>query len=170
MSKPGESEREFRIRLQTAQREERDARVEKLQAKYGPKRNAFLERRRKAEQAAQREAAQKTGSMVQAGMSVLQTGLGALFGRKTFSATNVTKAASAARSIGKAVSDTQDVGRAQENIAAIDQAVAALDAELQAEVATIESALASAPLEPVTLQPKKTQITIQRVVLAWTPS
>ena len=170
VSTPGESEREFRIRLQTAQREERDARVEKLQAKYGPKRNQLLERRRKAEQAVAKEASQKTGSMVQAGMSILQTGIGALFGRKTFSATNVTKAASAARSIGKAMTDSQDVGRAQENITAIDQAIAALDAELQAEIGAIEATLASAPLEAVTLQPKKTQITIQRVVLAWMPS
>ena len=170
VSAPGESERDFRIRVQRAQREERDARVEKLQSKYGPKRNALLERRRRAEQAAQRESAQKTGSVVQAGMSILQTGLGALFGRKTFSATNVTKAASAARSIGRAVTDTQDVGRAHENIAAVDQAIAALDAELQADVASIESELASAAIEPVTLQPKKTQITIQRVVLAWTSS
>jgi hypothetical protein len=144
--------------------------VQKLQAKYGPKRNVLLERRRKAEQAAQKEAAQKTGSMVQAGMSILQTGIGALFGRKTFSATNVTKAASAARNIGKAMTDSQDVGRAQENITAIDQAVAALDADLQAEVAALEATLAAAPLESVTLQPKKTQISVQRVVLAWMPS
>ena len=68
------------------------------------------------------------------------------------------------------MTDSQDVGRAQENITAIDQAIAALDAELQAEIGAIEATLASAPLEAVTLQPKKTQITIQRVVLAWMPS
>jgi len=170
VSNSGESERDFRIRLATAQREERDAQVQKLQAKYGPKRNVLVERRRKAEQAVQKESAQKTGSMVQAGMSILSTGLGALFGRKAMSATNMTKAASAARSIGKAMTDSQDVGRAQENIQAIDQQIAALDEELQAEVAAIEASLAGAPLTPVSLQPKKTQITVQRVVLAWTPS
>jgi len=51
LSKPGESERDFRIRLQQAAREARDRQADELKKKYAPKLAALGERKRKAEQA-----------------------------------------------------------------------------------------------------------------------
>ena len=44
LSRPGESEREFRIRLQQSGREQRDAMTEALRQKYAPKIAALQER------------------------------------------------------------------------------------------------------------------------------
>ena len=57
-SNPGESERDFRVRLQQHAREQRDAAVEKLRQKYAPKIAALEERRRRSEQAVERESEQ----------------------------------------------------------------------------------------------------------------
>ena len=169
VSKPGESERDFRIRLQQASREARDAAKQKLEVKYAPKLAQLTEKLRKAEQAAQREAQQATDSKVQAGFSILATGIGALFGRKTISATNISKAATAARSTSRMMKEGGDVTRAQENIRTIQEQIQELDATLQAEVAELDAAsdAAQKPLDAVSLKPKKTNIAVQRVVLAW---
>ena len=169
VSKPGESERDFRIRLQQATHEARDAAKQKLEQKYAPKLAQLTERLRKAEQAAQREAQQATESKVQAGFSILATGIGALFGRKTISATNIGKAATAARSTSRMMKESGDVGRAQENIRTIQEQIQELDAQLQADVAELDAAsdASQKPLDAVSLKPKKTNIAVQRVVLAW---
>ncbi len=48
------------------------------------------------------------------------------------SATNIGRATTAARGAGRTMKQAGDIGRAKENVAAIDQQVAALEGELQA--------------------------------------
>ncbi len=169
VSRPGESERDFRIRVQQATREERDAAKQKLQQKYAPKLQQLTERLRRAEQAAQRESQQATESKVQAGFSILATGIGALFGRKTLSATNIGKAASAARSASRMMKESGDVGRAKETVQSLQDQIQELDAALQEEIAALEASgdVSQRPLEAVSVKPKKTNVVVQRVVLAW---
>jgi len=100
VSKPGESERDFRIRLQQAAHEQRDQSVERLRQKYAPKITALQERIRRAEQAVEREAEQAKQSGIQTAISVGATLLGAFMGRKAVSATTVGRAATAARGAG----------------------------------------------------------------------
>jgi hypothetical protein len=69
-SKPGESERDFRLRLQQAGREKRDESVEKLRKAYAPKMAALEERIRRAEQATAREKEQAGQQKIQAAISV----------------------------------------------------------------------------------------------------
>lgn len=160
VSAPGEQEREFRIRLQQALRERRDAAAEKLRQKYAPKLAAATERLRKAEQAVAREKEQAAGSMWEAGATLV----GALFGNR-----RLTTAASGA---GRVLRQRSDVGRAAENVEAIKQQIQDLDAQLQAELEALaaSSDAAQRPLASVSLTPKKTNVTVQRVVLAWVPA
>jgi hypothetical protein len=64
-----------------------------------------------------------------------------------------------------------DIGRAKENVAAIDQQVAALEGELQAELD--QRAAATDPvtekLAALPLRPKKSGISVRLVALAWAP-
>ena len=64
-----------------------------------------------------------------------------------------------------------DIGRAKENVAAIDAQITALESELQAELD--QRAAATDPLteklEPLALRPKKSDITVKLVALAWAP-
>jgi len=171
ISQPGESERDFRARLSQGGRESRDAALEKLRAKYNPKRIALEDRKRRAEQAKQRQTDQVKDATLQTAISVGATLLGALGGRKIISTSTLGRATTAARGASRSMREQQDVGRAQETIESLDQQLAALNAEFEAKVTELETAgdpLAE-PLETLAIKPKKADITVQLVALAWVP-
>jgi len=171
VSKPGESEADFRSRIGQGAREARDAAADKLRQKYGPRIAALQERRRRAEQTVSREKQEATQAGLQTVISVGATVLGALFGRKTLSATTIGKATTAARGAGRTMKQAGDVGRAQESVGAIDQQIEDLDAEFQSELAASSASTdpATERLETLTLRPKKTDITVRKVALVWLP-
>jgi Helicase HerA, central domain len=169
LSRPGESERDFRVRVREEARAERDERVEALRKKYAPKRAALEERLRRAQQAEARERAQVSQQGVQAGISIGATILGAVFGRKTVSVGNIGRATTAARGAGRVLKEREDVARAQETVAAVQQALTALEAEIQAELATLEARGGPDRLEPVAIRPKKTDVRVRLCALAWMP-
>jgi hypothetical protein len=170
-SQPGESERDFRIRLQVAKREQRDAQKQQLQQKYAPKLAALQERLRKAEERKTREADQASGKKMEAVLSVGASLMGALFGRKTLSTANVNRMASAAKTAARTMKESKDVTLAEEGVEAVQQQIAALNAEFQDAVDGLERQpdAAAVPLETVSIKPKKAQIAVQKVLLAWTP-
>ena len=171
LSRPGETEGDVRSRLSQLLREERDLAVEKLRQKYAPKVAALQEQVRKAEQRKAKEEeqakSQTWGTMLTVGSSLL----GAFLGKRTLSVTNVGKAATAARSAGKLVKERSDIGYAEDNVEAVQQRLAALDAEFKAETDKLAAHVdpTAIVLEEVTLQPKKSDITISQVALVWTP-
>ena len=171
VSAPGESERDFRVRLQALAREQRDHEVEKLRKKYGSKLAALDERIRRAEQAVERESAQASQQKLQTAVSMGATVLGALFGRKTLSASTLGKATTTARGMGRTMKESQDIDRARETLDAAQQQKAELEAQAQAEIAQLGGALdpLTEPLEPVTLKPKRTELSVQLVALVWVP-
>jgi hypothetical protein len=171
LSKPGESERDFRVRLQQAAREERDQRAEELKKKYAPKLAALAERKRKAEQAVQREKAQASQQTVQTALSVGTAVLGALFGRKTLSMATLNRAGTVVRAAGRSRKESQDVAMAGETVEAVQGQIDALDAACQADLDALQSKIdpATEPLETVTVRPKKTNITVRLVALGWMP-
>ena len=97
-SRPEESERDFRIRLQQKAREERDLLAESLRQKYAPKLAALEERKRRAEIAAGQQKSQQTQAMLQTAVTVGTGLLSAFLGRKAVTATTLSKAATAAPS------------------------------------------------------------------------
>jgi len=171
VSKPGESEADFRSRLGQDARERRDAAADALRQKYAPRLAALQERLRRARQTVAREKQEATQAGLQTAISVGATVLGALFGRKTVSATTIGKATTAARGAGRTMKQAGDVGRAEESAGAVEQQIHDLDAELQQELAAAAAATdpATEKLEIVTLRPKKTDITVRRVALVWLP-
>jgi hypothetical protein len=170
-SQPGESERDFRIRLGQASREQRDERVAKLRQRYAPKLAALEERLRRAEQAETREQVQVQDQGLQAAISFGATILGAVLGRKAVSATTLGRATTAARGAGRVLKERQDVGRARETVEVLQQRLADLEAELKAEVAALEARIdpTAERLEAVAIEPKRTNITVKLVALAWVP-
>jgi hypothetical protein len=169
LSRPGESERDFRVRIRESARAERDERLEALRKKYAPRRVALEERLRRAQQAGAREREQVGQQSIQAAISLGATILGAVLGRKTVSVGNIGRATTAARGAGRVFKEREDVARAQETVAAVQQALAALEAELSAEVAALEARSEPDRLEPVAVRPKKTDVRVQLCALGWTP-
>ncbi len=171
VSKPGESERDFRLRIQQSVREERDRQAEALRQKYAPQLARLQDRLSRAQQQEQREREQARSQAMSTAMSVGATVLGALFGRKTLSATNLNRAASAARSATRAYRESQDVGIAAEGVAAVQQQMDELNSELQNELAGIQMAVDSSSEQFgwIDVRPKKTNITVELMCLAWSP-
>ena len=169
LSKPGEKERDFRVRLQQAAREARDVQKVELQAHYAPKLQALEQKKRNAEQKKEVEKQQSTSQILSSVMTAGAGILGAFLGRKTISATNITRAASAVRAAGRAAKEYGDVGRAEETVEAIDQQMKDLNAEFEAEVAALAQKVnpATEQFETVTIRPKKTNISVQLVALGW---
>ncbi len=169
ISHPGESERDFRIRLQQAAREERDRVAETLKQKYAPKLAALAERKRRAEIAVEQQKSQKNQAFLQTAMSVGTGLLSAFLGRKAISATSVSKAATAVRQAGRSWQQVQDVEQASENSGQIDAQLAELQRQFEQEVAAQQAKLdpQTEPLEAVTIRLKKTNIEVQLVALAW---
>ncbi len=170
-SNPDESEQDFRLRLQQAAREQRDAAVEKLRQKYAPKLAALEEKKRRSEQAVEREAEQSKSQKFQTAISFGATVLSSFLGRKSVSLTTLGRATTAARGVSRSMKEAEDVGRAQETVAAVNEQIAELDAQFKSDTAALEQTtdVQSEPLETVTLKPTKTNIAIKHFSLAWTP-
>jgi hypothetical protein len=171
VSKPGEAERDFRIRLQTAAREKRDAVVEKVRGTYAPRIARLEERIRAAEAAVAREQAQSTQQSLQTAVSIGATILGAFLGRKAVSAASLGRATTAVRGAGRVMKEREDVGRAAENVQALaaqrDEQQRAMDDEIARVQAAVDPL--TEQLESVSLAPKKKDVAVSTVALAWVP-
>jgi len=171
ISLPGESERDFRIRLSQRGREQRDDRTEKLREKYAGQAAALQEKIRRAEERLQREQAQASQQKMQTAINVGATILGAVFGRKLVSRSNVNRAGSAMRGASRAMKESQDVNAAEENIEALQQQLAELDLQLKAELDAHAAGTdpLNETLEAISIRPKKTNISVRLLALAWMP-
>ena len=148
LSMPGEPERDFRVRLQQAGREQRDQQSEVLRKKYSPKIVALQDRIRRAEQMVERQQAESRSSQIQAAIST-----------------------TAIRGAGRAMKESKDVSQAEDNVAALQQQLAALEAEFKAEADALAAATdpLTEKLETLSLKPSKSNISIKLVALVWVP-
>jgi hypothetical protein len=168
VSKPGESERDFRVRLGQRVREKRDAELERLRRKYAT-RFATLERQLlTARQRLEREQEQYKGQMATTAISVGATILGSILGRRS---AQVGRATTSARSASRAYYEKMDIERARQQFEAVRQRQADLEREVEAEAARITNALDpnTEVLEPMTLRPKRKDIMVVWSGLLWLP-
>lgn len=170
-SRVGESEGDFRVRLSQATKEQRDLLVEKLKQKYTPKLATLSEQLRKAAAKVEKEREDSRNATIQSAIAVGSTILGAMFGRKMGSTANVGRVATSAKAAQKVWSNQSDVGRAEDTVEAIHQRMEDLNAEFEAEADKVRAAFDAEAinLEEVIITPKKTEVTVSRVGLIWTP-
>jgi hypothetical protein len=169
ISRPDESERDFRARLQQTSRELRDRKIENLRKKYAPRQAAVDEKLRRAQQAVERESQQATGQTVQTMISVGATIMGALMGRKAISASTIGKATTAARGIGRTMKESEDISRARETVQADTEQRQALEDELKMEMSTLEAEgdPATETFDRISVKPKRANVTVKLVSLLW---
>jgi hypothetical protein len=165
-SRPDESEGDFRARLSHRLREARDAEREALRKRLAPELARVEEAIRRAESRIERESSQFQGRALDTAVDFGLTLAGALFGRKLGSVTNVKRASQTARSASRASRERGDVARAEAELAEQKDKLARLETELAEKTA----ALAAAPaveLQTLSIPPRKSDIRIERLVLAW---
>jgi len=167
-SNPGESEGDFRTRLAQGLREARDAEVAKLRGKHAAKLKSLDDRLRRAADRVEREKAQYSQRKLDTAVSIGTSILGAIFGGRGAAAT---RAGSAARSAGRAYNERGDVARADESLEALTAERDALLRSIEQEASELAAALdpASIALEKVRIAPRKSDIAVGRIALAWEP-
>jgi hypothetical protein len=166
-SQPGEDERAFKIRLQQVAREQRDAEMDKLEARYQPRLATLQDRLRRAESALQKEQtaynARKQQEMLSAGDQLLS-----LFGGRK----RITSA------LGSASQKRQMTERARQSVVQSQETVEQLNrqiAEMQAELETVSREAEARwdqgqhEIETHHVRPRKTDVSIQHLAVAWTP-
>jgi len=170
-SAPGEDKAAFQQRLGIRAREARDERIETLRVKYAPKLAALQEKMSRAQQKLEREQAEANAGTFDAAISFGASLVGAILGRKMASRTNVTRAASSAKAASRAAKQQGDVGRAETELTQLREQLLELDAKYQCELDEARDSIApeALTLSPLRIQPRKSEITISRLVLAWTP-
>jgi hypothetical protein len=170
-SATGESEAEFRARISQALREKRDQSIDKLRAKYAPRVATLTDQVRRAQERIAREQSQLSQQKVSAAISVGTAILGAFFGRKALSSTTLSRAGTAMRSGGRVAQESADVARAGETLEVLLQRLAALQAELENETARLQGELdpAVAAIETTAVKPRKADVAVTGVAIAWMP-
>ncbi len=170
-SNAGESLGDFRVRLRDRLHQGRDLEVEKLRQKWAPKLAALQERERRAQERAEREKDEYSSKKLETAVSMGASVLGALFGRKLASATNIGRAASVAKSVGRAARQREDIERAEEGAETIGAQRKELEAQFQAELETLRNRGDVDQLEitELTLPPRKGDLSIDSLILLWTP-
>ncbi len=171
ISKPNETQQAFRLRLQQLAREERDQAAEQLRQKFAPKFTALDERIRKAMQAVEAKKESAKQGKISAFLSFAGTVLGAFIGRKAITATTIGKASTAVKGAAKTMKDSQSVAGAEENVEALAKLKTTLEEDFQKALKGLESDFdpAKETFDEVVIRPKKTNITVRVLALAWLP-
>jgi hypothetical protein len=169
-SVPGGTESEFRAQIAQLVREKRDAAVDALRAKYASKLATLGDRSRRAEQKLVREKEQASQQTMSSALSVGGSLLGALFGGRRGSA--ISKASTAARSVGRIGKERTDVTHAEADLAALQRQHEELESELADEVAALEARFdaAAIPIESAAIKVRKSDTEVTDLALVWRPA
>jgi len=167
VSHNGESEADFRARLAQGAREGRDSKAEALRAKYDAKVAALQQKLHTAQQAVDREENQERGAGLQTAVSMAGSILGGFLGRKSVSAGSIT---TVARGAGRVAQQHDDVKRAEENVTRLQAQLTELEASFAQDAAGMGAdGAATEQLDSVLIRPKKADIDVTLVTLAFAP-
>ena len=165
-SRPDEPGNEFLLRVRLAARERRDAEVEALRKRYEGRIGTLEDRLRKTEMTADRKQADAEARKREAMLSVGESVIGVLLGRKS-----IRSGSAAASKYRQSTSAGMSAREAEENARTLTEEIQELKGELDKESSVITARWEKAVEEigEVAVQPKKTGIDITSFVLAWVP-
>nr|MCU0715686.1 hypothetical protein [Pirellula sp.] len=168
---PGITETDARIELAVATKEARDAMTEKLRDKFADKIRSLQTRLLAAQQRLEREKQEAQTKKFEGYFNVGSSILGALLGRKLSSRANVSKAASAVKSIGRATAQQGDVMRAEETLEELLAAKESLEREAEAAIEEVASQFApeNLVLERIEIPIRKGDTKMKLLAIAWVP-
>jgi len=170
-SRVGESERDFRVRLQQKAREQRDDVTNKLREKYSQKLATLQEQMRRAQAAVEREKDQAQQQKVQTALSFGATILGGFLGNKRLSSGSIGRAKSTVSGVSRSRKEAKDIERAKDTVEAIQQRIQKLEADFKSDVdaLTAKTDPLTEQLEQISVRPAKTDVSIQFLALGWFP-
>jgi len=126
---------------------------------------------RRAEEKVDREKSQFVQRSLDTAISLGTSVLGAFVGRKLFSRTNLSRAASTAKGVGRSAREREDISLAQDTLEAIRKELDELEAGFRAEVDEIDRQTRQndEELRQVLIGCRKSDLEAIRMALAWQP-
>jgi hypothetical protein len=170
-SKPEEPEGDFKARIAFVLREKRDEEVEKMRKKYSTRLTSLQEQVRKAEIRVGTSKDQYGQQKISTAISFGATLLGALLGRKVVSAGTLGRATTTRRGGARATAKKRDIEEASASLAVLISRHEALEAELETELQRIQGEydINQVRIETIHIRPRKTDISVTTIGLAWMP-
>jgi hypothetical protein len=171
VAQPNESVEIFRSRVDQRAREERDAAVQDLRAKYDPKFQQLQGKLDVIEGKLAEQRAQASAQQVDTAAAFGGALLGALIGRSAVSARNVRRGAAVVRGAGRVKKEIGDVARVEQQRAALHEKWAALQAEANAKLAALQAKAPGTSLEIVgtAVAARKADTDVGTLTLVWLP-
>ncbi len=170
-SAPTETEGDFRARLQDAASEKRDVAIAKIRKRYATKVTTLENRLMRAEQAIAVQKEQSSKRKLDTAISFGTAILGAVLGRKKLSSSTASKMGTAIKTAGSARKEAQDVERAKQTADKVKSDIAALNKQLEEEVAKLDTSFdaQAEELDEIVVRAKSTDIHVAVTGLAWLP-
>lgn len=168
-SKLHESKRDFLVRMEDTLKEIREERIQKLQEKFESDYEKLQDKLQKLDMKLKKEEAEASSKIADTLIDVGMTLVSAFFGKKTLSASTISKGASAL-SKGKGVlKEKTDVANAQLLLSDVQEEMQLLEERLKEEIEEITKELDSKnyPLESLIIKPKKSDIIVTDFALLW---
>lgn len=168
-SHPGESIGDFTVRVGDQLRERKDAAIEKIKERYQAKQERLEVQILRAEGRVEKEKSDVSSKTTDTILSIGAAVLGAFFGRKVLSATNISKASRGVRNVGRIAREKGDVKRAEEVLQSLHEDMDTLALEVEEKVAelTADYELDNYPIESFFIKPRRSDIFDVKMVLFW---
>ena len=166
---PGESLGDFNVRFGDHLREEKDGAVDKLRKKYEIRQVRLEKKLHTAFNRLEKEKVdvktKTTDSLISFGVAVV----GAFFGRKMLSASNIGKAATGMRSVGRVAKEKADVTRAEKLVAELQQECDDFSVEIEERVNELAETFSvdNYEIEDFSIKPRRSDIFDVRMMLLW---
>jgi hypothetical protein len=159
-SRPDEIKSDFLVRIEDVLQEKKEAEIEKLKERYARKEKILMERLERAKARVEKETADSTSSLIEAGISVL----GALFGK-----TSVTKIGRAVNKGGKILKERGEMSRAEERVAAIEEDIEHLEEELSEKTDRLQEKydIDRYEISELRIKPRRTDIDVESCAIVW---
>lgn len=165
-SKPNESKAEFILKLNQMARESRDEEVDKIEQKYAKEFEKLKLKMSKSQDTLTKKQAAASSLKQEALLSAGESVVGMFMGRRSTSS-----ASKAMNKYQKSKTVSVDIDKAQKDIVSINQEMESLENELKAQIEIIKQRREKEinEVKEVIIQPKKSDIEIKMVSLAWIP-
>ena len=159
-AKVGESRADFIVRLQDILNDKKGREIEKIKVRYASKEKVLRDRLLRAKERVEKESADSTGSMIDAGISVIS----ALFGRAT-----PAKIGRAFRKGSSILKEYGDMSRAEERVAKVNEDIEILNEELEDRIDQFDEKynVDNCKIDTFTIKPRKTDIDVENCAVVW---
>lgn len=168
-SSPNETKEQFLVKLQDKCNEILEKTTDEMTIKFEKEKAKIEDKLSKAMIKLEKEKNDLKSEGINAAISIGTSILGAIFGGKTLSRTNMGKVATGARSAGRVLNQKKDVDYANQSIESIDEELNTLIANFENEVNEIKNKydIKNIAIEEIAISPKKSDIFDEKITLVW---